>query len=81
MYFRRDKYFHSYNITNYKGIWIKWEDIMSGQLKNNNSGKNVKPSNDNSNKISNLKDKAKPRIEKFSKEQFQNTEQRKKCNE
>lgn len=54
---------------------------MSGQLKNNNSGKNVKPSNDNSNKISNLKDKAKPRIEKFSKEQFQNTEQRKKCNE
>ena len=53
---------------------------MSEQLKNNNSDKNIKTSNNNSNKINSLKEKAKPRIEKFSKEQFQNAEQRKKGN-
>ena len=53
---------------------------MSEQLKNSNSDKNIKTSNNNSNKINNLKDKAKPRIEKFSKEQSQNAEQRKKGN-
>lgn len=53
---------------------------MSEQLKNSNSDKNIKTSNNSSNKISNLKDKAKPRVEKFSKEQSKNAEQRKKGN-